>query len=332
MYTKSILNILSRIAVLVLSLITMFVVISCDAPRNNPLDPENPDVKKGIISGYIKSEAIPHLAISNALIKWNNDYLGETDINGYFEFVVEYSSSIKLIFEKIGFNSDSLEIEMGENNQSIEVFLNQYPNLDSLSVYSIVISRYSLPPTVQLVVTAKISDSDKDIDSVYVINDEFGINEHLAYNSNSKLYSKEIYSYNLNLSSLEEMVGKYIKIIVKDSKNRTFEAGKGLLARVINSPIEHSSPSNYDTVSNKPKIEWFTYEPNFSCTFTVEVYSYEVDFSTVLVWSKEYLSSSLTSISVDKELPEGNYFWVIWCVDSYSNRIRSNPASFYIKN
>jgi len=315
-------------------LVPVLIFSGCDAPRENPLDPDNPDSQFGMIEGYVKTESVPRAALSDvAVFDEDGNILAQTNASGYFKINNIQTGSFLLYFEKTGYKRDSLQINWnGLKKISVEEYLNQIPHLDSLLIYSVVISRYSLPPLVQLVVKAKITDSDKDLDSMIVSCDAVGFTEYLSYNTNDKYYSKETYLYDMPVSDLEEMIGKEIKIFAKESNGDKNEVGSGSLKRVLTKAIDYTRPANYDTVSNRPLLEWYDYEAGYSFTQNIEVYSYELDFSNVLVWQRINLPSDSLSVSIDKDLPDGNYFWVIYCVDEFSNRIRSNPASFYIKN
>ncbi|MHC1739373.1 MAG: carboxypeptidase-like regulatory domain-containing protein [Ignavibacteriaceae bacterium] len=315
-------------------LIPVLIFSSCEAPRENPLDPNNPDSQYGMIEGYVKTESVPRAALSDVTVfDEDGNILAQTNTSGYFKINNIQTGSYLLYFEKTGYKKDTLQINWnGLKKIAVEEYLNQIPHLDSLLIYSVVISRYSLPPLVQLVVKAKITDSDKDLDSMIVSCDAVGFTEYLSYNTNDKYYSKETYLYDMPVSDLEEMIGKEIKIFAKESNGDKNVVGSGSLKRVITEAIDYIRPANYDTVSAKPLLEWYDYEAGYSFSQNIEVYSYELDFSNVLVWQRINLPSDSLSVTIDKDLPDGNYFWVIYCIDEFSNRIRSNPASFYIKN
>jgi len=316
-------------------LLSIIIIISgCNAPRENPLDPNNPNSKVSSIEGYIKTESVPRTPLSSVVISnQKGSIVAETNNAGYFEITSLEQDVAYLIFNKEGYKKDSIKINWdGEKKVYVESYLNQIPHLDSLRIYSIVMSRYSLPPLSQLVVKAKVSDSDKDMDSLIMQCESAGFSQYMTYNTNDKYYGCETYLYDLPVGNLEELIGKEIKIISRESKGELNVIGKGSLIRVISKAIDFISPSNYDTVSGRPVLKWYDYESGFSYYQNVEIYGYELDFSNVLVWSKSGISADSLSVEVDKDLPTGNYFWVIYCVDEFSNKIRSNPASFYIRN
>lgn len=85
------------------------LVFSCEAPRLNPLDPQNPDSNIGQIDGYVYSR--PHDPLPNAKItlKWQNISI-ETDAQGYYKFDnIEIVDGI-VYFEKQGLKKDSIRV------------------------------------------------------------------------------------------------------------------------------------------------------------------------------------------------------------------------------
>ena len=70
---------------LVLYLFVLFTLLSCDAPRINPLDPQNPDYDLGILDGFVRTNSSPQLPISNAKVLLKNTNIWTTtNSDGYF--------------------------------------------------------------------------------------------------------------------------------------------------------------------------------------------------------------------------------------------------------
>jgi len=315
-------------------LVSVVIISSCNAPRENPSDPNNPDAQFGVIEGYVLTQSVPRTSLSAVVVSdKTGKVLAQSNSSGYFKIENIETGSFYLFFSRTDYKRDSLLINWnGQKKISIESYLNQIPHLDSLMIYSVVMSRYSLPLLVQLVIKAKITDADKDLDSLIFSCETSGFSGYLTYNTNDKFYAAETYLYDLPISNLEEIIGKEIRIFTRETSGDKNQVGSGSLKRVINQAIDYTRPANYDTVGSKPMLEWYDYNAGFSYLQSVEIYSYEQDFSNVLVWQKTGLSPDSLSVTVDKTLPDGNYFWVIYCVDEFSNRVRSNPASFYLKN
>ena len=90
------------------------LVLSCDAPRLNPLDPQNPDYNIGQIDGFVYSR--PHDPLLIAKVTWKQQNISvETDSLGYYKIdEIEITNGFVYI-EKEGFKKDSVRVSW--NNQ-----------------------------------------------------------------------------------------------------------------------------------------------------------------------------------------------------------------------
>lgn len=93
------------------------IFISCDAPRLNPFDSQNPDNKLGTIDGYIVSSSQNRL--SGVTVIWKNQNIFTlTDSQGYFKIENIQMKNGILIFEKERIARDSFYIDW--NNQKVK--------------------------------------------------------------------------------------------------------------------------------------------------------------------------------------------------------------------
>ncbi len=312
----------------------LFLLInSCNAPRNNPLDPENPDNKIIAIDGIVRTDTRDPQPITGVNVYWMNEKIsGFTNGNGYFKLKCSGQKDGWLYFEKEGFNKDSVFVTWNNKTKiSLEVNLNSLPVLNSINLYSLIRNKYS-NVDYQIVVDCEITDIDDDIDSVYLVNQGYKISKMLN-KLNAKDFGGKFYDYDLGLSSIENLVGKNFDIVIKSSTGKEIVVGKSSIKRIIKDVIEFISPANQDIVTNTPSLRWKKFTQGFNFTFTVEVYTDETE--PQLMWSKDSIASGETSIDVDVPLtvtPNNNkFFWVIWCVDEYKNMARSRTAGFVVQ-
>jgi hypothetical protein len=304
---------------------------ACNAPHDNLLDPDNPDTPFGVLEGTVKTVSVPRAPIAEALVIADGVIVGRTNANGYFTVETIKPIDRWIYFEKTGFRKDSIYVSWnGAKSRSIEIFLNQIPALDSLAIYSMLTSRYSLPALQQITFETGVNDKDNDIDSVIIECGSLNARIALTYNNTSRLYEKTVFPFELNASDIDEVIGLDMNVHVRDVAGIYHTLGAGAIRRIIRNAIQITSPINADTVSNSPTLTWTEYNATFPYKQTIQVYSYEAEINPILVWHKDNIGSEVQSVTVDVTLPSGNYFWVIWCIDNFSNRIRSNPASFFI--
>lgn len=305
---------------------------ACNAPRNNPLDPANPNNVLHSINGTVRTTS--NAAIPGVLVLWKTENVYVmTNSSGTFSITTTQPNDGWLTFEKSGFFLDSLYIRWGgQKSLTIQQTLDALPTLDSLSVYTVVRNTYSFR-IYSLVVSAHITDDDV-IDSVWISNPDLQIWKKLTKESVTT-FSGEFFDYDLPIGSFEDLIGRPLSIIAKDRNNRVQTVGNGMVRRVIQQEIELLFPLNRDTVTNPPELRWRRFDPGFRFTYRLEIYT--DDLPPRLVWSKAGISSDSISIVVDPPIPtfppapESTYFWVNWCIDEFNNQSRSKPASFILR-
>jgi len=322
-----------KISLVLAGLWVMAVMFSwgCEAPRNNPLDPLNPNRPYGTIAGIIQTESIPRQPIAGAQVIFvpSGQYYF-TDSQGAFSIDNVKPVDGWLFFEKEGFLSDSTFVSWGDSKHiTVSIFLNAEPQLHSLSMYSVVRNKYPDIQDHELVIRAFITDAENDIDSVYVENEQLNIKKFLRYNADSKNYERTFLIYDFGLKSLKEIEGYVFQLIVKDKLGHLNNTGQDKLSRVILEEIEYVSPSDYLEVPPTPTLVWKEFDPGFRFTYNIQVFTDE--YPSRLVWEQSQIPPDSTSYTVSSALAAGDYYWAIWCIDDFQNRSRSKPASFSVR-
>jgi len=318
-----------HVYILIFLIAGMYLV--CDAPRNNPFDPQNPSYPFAVLSGRVLTLSVPHEPIPKVSIAWRAGSLfTQTDEKGHFTFQNIKPENGWLFTNKEGFLTDSVHIEwLGKKERSIEIFMNAAPHLDSLTIYSIVLNRYPALQSYRAVIEAKISDRDNDIDSVYITNQYAGLKKYLTFNVSKNQYEKTFSNYDLHLASMDEIIGHDFDLFVVDKFGHTLLVGEAGIRRVIHQEVQFKAPANSEVVSSRPRLTWKPFDPGFPFYFIIQVYTNEI--SPQLVWEKSKVPADSTSVTVETTLGANDYFWIIWCVDEFQNRSRSKPASFTVR-
>ena len=320
------------IIIFLLSVATLFE--SCNAPHDNPLDPENPDNSLYSIEGTVMTSGAITNPLNNVQVYWSVDKVSMmTDKNGYFKIGSKTTNDGRLYFTKAGYSSDSVLITWGTQKKiSLQQRLNDIPVIDSIFIYSSILNKYS-SPEYQLIFDVTITDQDDNIDSVFVRCPALQINKSIQKIS-SKYFSENFTNIDLNLTSFAEIIGKNFDIYSKTSTGKTYYSGSSTVKRIITDEIETISPKNEDTLTtNFPVLDWKRFLEGFNFNYKLEVYTDEPE--PKLLWEKENVSADDITITVDASITatSGNnkFFWVIWCIDEYGDRGRSKPAGFVIQ-
>ena len=319
-----------------LKIFPLFIIIallcSCDAPRENPLDPQNPDNEIYELSGVVKTIGFPNNPIPGVKVYWENDNkLVYTSQDGHYQIGNIRKKNGWLRFEHADYSPDSIHIIWG-NQKKIESqsFLNTKPVLDNIDLYSIVKNRYQVNQIFEIMISTVITDAEgsNDIDSVYFEIAALGISNSLP-NTVSNVYERKLSLLELNITSLDEVIGHEFIIYVIDASGRVFNTGSSNLKRVIRQEINIISPLGGEIVNNPVSLRWERFTPGFEFTYLIQISTDESPAE--LVWEKYNISSGEISYQPDTTLAAGNYFWVIWCIDEFQNRCSSKPATFTVE-
>lgn len=307
----------------------LLVHSGCQAPRNNPFDPENPNLQLNELSGYVKAARAPHTPICNARIALpEQNFSTMSDDQGYFKFSRLIDHVNKIVVTKPGYVSDSLMLNE-KSSQELEIFLNQIPVIHQFTANTLVINQYPDWQFFYLQVTASIEDHDQDTDSIWFDIPAANISHNLTFNPDQRQYQIRVSVNDLNVSSLKKFMGMEFRLYLRDMSHHEFNLASTQISRIIEDQVQLEGPANYSPASARPTLHWQQFEPGYACTYTLEIYT--DTFFPALVWQKTGISQDITQTIVDTHLQKGEYFWVIWCVDEFGNRSRSKPASFIIQ-
>ena len=317
---------------LIILFISLIITQSCDAPRDNVLDPENPENTIHTITGTVETATVPFQPIQGVVITVKNtNYITQSNTAGNFAIELYDDASKVIYFEKEGYHIDSSSVIWGTRKQTqLDIHLNAQPKLDSVSFYSIVEFKYPDNTVTTLAAKAIVSDAEfDDIQNVTIENSYYNLHKNLSYNLAGNCYELTITASDLLTSNINGVIGKNFNIIVENSSGDSFIVGRTNIKRIIDQQPEFISPANnIDTITVGPTLRWKRFDTGFYFTYDVQVYTNEI--WPVLVWEKKNIASTEIEVDVDIDLPVGEYFWVFWCIDEFQNRVRSKPASFIV--
>lgn len=92
----------------------LFLIIfinSCNAPRTNPLDPNNPNYNLSVIEGKVKRISFPNNHIAGVNISWENEEITVvTNSSGYFALENIKRDNGWLVFQSPNYFIDSVYV------------------------------------------------------------------------------------------------------------------------------------------------------------------------------------------------------------------------------
>ena len=330
----------SLIKKLFLFLIAVFL-FSCNAPRDNPLDPNSSkadlvQIKPtlGQIEGTVQPLIAPFTGIPSVSVFWlPENIVVKTNNSGNFTI-----SNIKpvdglLIFQKDGYTPDTVSVKW-DNTLEVSapiVNLNKIPTLDSYLIYSEVINQSGQTNLIanqsaNLVFKIKINDSDNDIDSVYVKNDIMNFTDGLTLVG--KVYQATFSTTDLKINDMEKIVGYNFDVRVMDNVKRLFLIGSNKVARVIKTGSEIISPAS-DTLLVPFNLHWNQFNAGYPFTYKIEIYN----SANLTVFTQDSIQSDQDSLTIADTtiFIQGDYSWAVSIVDQFSDSYKSQLARFHIK-
>lgn len=289
--------------------------------------------KTGTLMGIVRKDKSTPVYLSGVKVYWKNlNIVKETNSSGEYTIANIPMNDGFLYFEKTGYSPDSVYVQWGIQNTITvkDVRLNATPVLDNIEIYSVVTNKFPDEfKTKKMNVEAKVSDEENDIDSVYIQCKPLGVFRPLSYNVSTKSFQRELNTAELNVSYLDEVIGKNFDIVVKDATGKIFSLGPSQLKRVISQQFRLFSPQDGAIVGPQPTFSWQNISLEYNYRYYIEIYTDEIP--ATLVWSSNRFSKDIISFNVNTALPKGDYFWIIWCEDDFRNRASSKPATFTVQ-
>ena len=309
----------------------MALIWFCDAPRNNPLDPESPDYKFLDLTGRVLTDRVPHEAIPNVKVTWDKSLLDYTDNNGFFRFSEIAREAGWLHFESNGYLFDSIYVDWENTTSGLFKYLNAQPHADSVYFYSIIDNRDFNQQYISINAELTIDDQDNDVDSVLIACPSLNFKSFLTYNLSDKTFRGSFGQEKLKIKRPEIVIGHNFYIYVKDTQKNKILVSTQTTKRIIKDRPEIVEPWNGDTTSTTPVLEWSEIDPGFPFHFIVEVYTYP--FNPRLVWREENINSDSTNVMVSTPLSGNRYYqWTVWVIDEFQNQCGSYSRHFYAKS
>lgn len=322
-----------RIKIITVFLIASGIILfnSCDASRENPLDPNSSDNLLGTLEGTVQTFSLPYTPIKDVEVLWKpGNILVYTDASGNFTIPNVKRENGPLIIRKEGYHEDTVQVDWaGKQKVSEQINLNKIPELDSLLIYSRLTNTLNPPSTIsEIVIQTKISDVDNDIDTVFVVNEELGLVKAMDFDIGSKTFQVILGLQDLNIADLEQAVGLEFDFRIRDILGEIYPLKGSSVKRVIKDQVTGLQPSNDQIITVLPlKLSWNSYLAGFSFHYNIEIYTNE---GGQLVQSINDISSDSTFKTIDT-LDSGNYWWRIWVVDQFNDINKSLPATFSVQ-
>lgn len=111
-----------------IGLVSVFLALACEAPHNNPFDPQNPRSQRVTLTGTVSTFDSPKRPIAGALVLWpSQNRMTVSDADGRFQMPGLAPQSGHLFVQKEGFVTDSMWIDLNSGLSSLDILLHALP-------------------------------------------------------------------------------------------------------------------------------------------------------------------------------------------------------------
>lgn len=305
-------------------LLSFTLMISCDAERINPLDPNSPLYRdEGTLIGSVRTRTgkpIPNVVVEVPSL----DRYTATDFDGRYELTGLKSGEAMVFASLKNYSSDSGQVKIRILKvDTLDFVLDALPQFDHCCVrtYNIINKNNHVE------LEASVSDGDGivDIDSVscWIVD----ILDTFKLEYDGGVYKKTILAKALPGETLESLIGKEFYFIAYDKAGQSVISNPAKMTRIIDEIPTLVEPVNFQVVDKHPALIWNKTLTSFPYTYKVEVMTTQLG----VIWTKEGFSPDDTTVVVDEELEADDYSWVVWIIDEYGNHSRSLIAGFKVK-
>ncbi len=300
---------------------------ACDAPRENPFDPDAENYQNPVTSKitvwnlYVPRSGIPGVT----LIEKDMQLIDITGQDGSVAWQHKERDSLRIIASADGYFTDTLVFYPTAKNNSFNIFLNGKPELLNSNLSSLFSGNQTY---VYMQATVADPDGQGDIDAVILKSDFYQFDTTLNFNSSvSNLYETSFHiseiAPELTYEALPEL---NFNLIVKNKENNDRRIFRNYrIIRVIQKSLKVLTPEWDATVADSLIFSWEPVNLNYDFTYTIKIYRSQPDFD---------LAKSITGIPSDQTRREystlvpGFYFWQLEVSDAYGNRSQSQFYPF----
>ncbi|UCF65290.1 MAG: hypothetical protein JSW33_05530 [bacterium] len=303
-----------------------------DAPRDNPLDVNNPEqiyALSGTVHTYYPHPPRSRIEGARLLLSPTN-LLSLTNQEGTFKFENMPAGNYVVICEKEGFLIDTVSIEIPTNN-TLDFFLDGLPYFNQIILSSHRIAHF--PPIedvyyIDLYVTASDTDGVEELQSVWYEVSGLSSSDTLIKTTTPGIFNIRMQT---DILGLNHYIGQPFDLFVQDKFGAITESSPHYVTRIIEQIPVLLNPSQGDTISSQPfQLSWQTVFLPYDFHLAIEIMNIsEFGFPTLIDFI-DAIPSNESSYLYSPNLNPGRYFWTLFIIDEFGNSSRSREGAFII--
>ena len=323
-----------KIALCLFIIILGLILSNCfsDAPRDNPLDPQN-SPQTHSLSGSVHTY-YPHpprsIIVNSKIILQPGDRITYSNSDGDFFYNNLPAGAYTTFCETNNFLADSIQVSLPEQ-ATIEFFLDGLPYFKEIKLNSHIISHW--PPVedlyyIELNVTASDTDGVEDLDLLWFEVAAIGLSDTLERTGSPGLFNLKRQQ---DILSLHQFIGQEFQLFLQDKFGAVVRSDNHYIARIIDQTAILIFPVLADTLASPIELSWQTVYLPFEFTLAIEITLINTFGIPVLMDRITGIPANTSSYLYSQNLDAGLYYWTLEIIDEFGNSSRSNEGTFVIR-
>lgn len=314
-------------------LLALWLVVSCDAPRQNPFDPKasnySDNQQQWVTSEiHVKHLFPPFYPIANVNIMIENlNLFFTTNTQGLVRFDhPPVDSFVVLTDAQDYFNRRFVLTAVPSHKYTI--YLNAKPQVEQVQFISTYTNFEQSNSTTNLSFNATIQDLDgpMDVSKVVLKNDDYHFALELSRDANDNQYFSSDFavsqiSGDLTNAQLPEL---NFYLVVQNLNGDSLTTGTYSIRRVIETELQLLNPAEGQTVRDSVVFKWVNPELPYDYVYNIQLYQYptfkQLYYRNIPGDQNQF---------VVKNLSKGQYSWSLQVQDKLGNVCQSYYISFY---
>lgn len=324
----------SRKIIFCQTLLTLCLGMSaCDAPRQNPFDPQS-DNYIDIMITNIKVLRLypPNEGVGNINVILDNIKLfGTTNTSGIVEWEHDPVDSLIVVTQGMGYFPDTLTFSTNFQNNQWNVFINAIPQIENDKIFS---TRDNSSNLTYVSIEAEITDPDgpTDISTAYLTLEENTFTDTLNFDNQLNRYFAQ---FNINKLpggiGAEELPELTFYLVVKNISGDSLISSKYSIVRVIIEDLQPLSPNISEPASGAINFKWGKVNLNYVHYYYVLLFRLDGNVQRIGKFGpfpSDQNYFDLDDPEILNELASGLYLWLLHVEDQPGNISQSNAVNF----
>ncbi len=315
-------------------LVLALAIVACDAPRQNPFDPNADNyLRQSLTEIKVQRLYPPNTVLKDVIVTEDKlGFYGKTGSEGIIQWYHPPSDSIHLVTFRDGYFTQNGSYPGSDDHTLINIYLNAMPVIANVSLYSV----YNNTDSKTYIVTnAQITDPDglTDIDDIYIEVSEKNFKISLPHVTDSDdMYSVKVKSDDISSELIPETIPEInFGLTARNLNGDSLQSGGYNIRRVINRALTLKLPSVDRPESGDIRFTWTKLDLPYPHHYRIILF--RLQNPVVKIGAFDNIPSDNDQYVLDDPvvlagITNGWYLWTLEVEDQIGNICQSQAVSF----